>query len=75
MTLAICHHYRLLLGKTEVGLLKPDLVIYLRIDPALAAQRAGYGDEALERADFQQAVRTKMEMLINSRFWKVSDDF
>lgn len=35
----------------------PDLVIQLDIDPALAAQRAGYGDERYERLEFQSRVR------------------
>ncbi|KAI6184264.1 DTMP kinase [Aphelenchoides bicaudatus] len=55
--------------KTELGLLKPDLVIYLNADPQATSNRAGFGDEALERADFQLKVYKQMKRLINHNFW------
>lgn len=57
--------------KTELGLLKPDLVIYLDADSAATATRAGFGDEALERADFQLKVYNQMKVLVNPGFWVV----
>jgi len=58
---------------TEVGLLKPDLVIYLNADPAVTAERAGFGDEAFEKADYQQKVYKHMKELINPEFWEEVD--
>ena len=39
----------------EDGLVKPDLVLWLRADAETAQQRPGFGDEALERPDIQKA--------------------
>lgn len=58
--------------KTEIGLLKPDVVIYLDADSNATAKRAGFGDEALERADFQLKVYSQMKTLNNPDFWVVS---
>jgi dTMP kinase len=57
--------------ETEVGLLKPDIVIYLDADPAETAKRAGFGDEALEKLDFQQKVHKEMKKLFNDSYWTV----
>ena len=46
---------------TQSGLPKPDLVIYLRIEPGAAATRAGYGQEALETSPVQHAVFDQYE--------------
>ncbi len=40
-----------------MNLPRPDLVIFLDLNPDEAVKRGGYGDEAYEKRDFQQAVR------------------
>ncbi|KAJ4822533.1 dTMP kinase [Turnera subulata] len=40
----------------EIGLLAPDLVLYLDIPPEKAAERGGYGGERYERLEFQRKV-------------------
>lgn len=57
--------------ETELGLLKPDLVIYLNADPAMTSKRDGFGDEALEKAEFQLRVYEQMKALVNYDFWVV----
>lgn len=42
----------------DVGLPQPDLVLFLDLDDAAAAQRGGYGEERYERRDVQTRVRT-----------------
>jgi len=58
---------------TEFGLLKPDLVIYLEADPLVTAKRAGFGDEAFEKTDYQLKVHKQMKALFNSDFWQEID--
>ncbi|XP_059315741.1 thymidylate kinase-like [Lycium ferocissimum] len=41
---------------SEVGLLDPDLVVYLDISPEKAAERGGYGGERYEQLEFQKKV-------------------
>lgn len=41
----------------EKGLPAPDMVIFLDIDPAVAARRKEYGEERFERVEFQGLVR------------------
>ncbi|KAG7263320.1 hypothetical protein CRUP_002212, partial [Coryphaenoides rupestris] len=38
----------------EVGLPKPDLVLYLQLNPSTAAQRGEFGSERYETSSFQQ---------------------
>ncbi|KAF2317470.1 hypothetical protein GH714_022583 [Hevea brasiliensis] len=40
----------------EIGLLAPDLVLYLDITPEKAAERGGYGGERYEKLEFQKKV-------------------
>ena len=35
------------------GLVRPDLVFYIKISPEQLAKRAGYGDERFEKLPFQ----------------------
>lgn len=60
--------------ETEIGLLKPDIVIFLDADPIETAKRAGFGDEALEKFEFQETVAKKMKSLVNPEFWTVGLD-
>lgn len=41
----------------DVGLPRPDLVVFLDLRPEEAMKRGGYGDEAYEKREFQQIVR------------------
>ncbi|XP_068666226.1 thymidylate kinase-like [Aristolochia californica] len=47
----------------EMGLLAPDLVLYLDIPPEKAADRGGYGVERYEQLDFQQKVAQHYQIL------------
>lgn len=49
---------------TEVGLPKPDVVIYLQASRREQASRPGFGDERFEKIDFQDKIRKNFEMLI-----------
>lgn len=40
----------------DIGLPAPDLVVYLRVNNAVAAARAGFGEERYEKAEFQEKV-------------------
>ncbi|KAL5032038.1 hypothetical protein BDV3_000634 [Batrachochytrium dendrobatidis] len=52
--------------RPDMGLLKPDLVLYLDLDPKIAAARAEYGSERYETIEFQAAVRRN--------FYQIADD-
>jgi dTMP kinase len=41
----------------DVGLPKPDAVVFLDLEPEEAEKRGGYGDEKYEKKDMQQRVR------------------
>lgn len=41
----------------EVGLPRPDFVIFLDLDPEEAKRRGGYGDEKYEKLELQEKVR------------------
>lgn len=56
----------------EVGLLAPDLVVYLNIPPEKAAERGGYGDERYEKLEFQKKVAECYNTLRDAS-WKVVD--
>lgn len=47
----------------DVGLLKPDCVILLDIDPVVASQRQEYGAERYEQLELQQRVRSNFHLL------------
>lgn len=49
----------------EVGLPKPDLVMFLKLSPAEAALRGQYGQERYETSAFQLAVQEKFDQLID----------
>ncbi|XP_021855457.1 thymidylate kinase [Spinacia oleracea] len=56
----------------EMGLLAPDMVLYLDISPEKAAERGGYGDERYECVDFQGKVRENYRALHDAS-WKIVD--
>ncbi|KAL6997587.1 dTMP kinase [Sarracenia purpurea var. burkii] len=53
----------------EMGLLAPDLVLYLDIPPEKAAERGGYGGERYEQIEFQKKVAHSYHMLRDAS-WK-----
>ncbi|RVE73799.1 hypothetical protein OJAV_G00034800 [Oryzias javanicus] len=61
--------------KPDVGLPKPDLVMFLQLSPAEAALRGQFGNERYETRAFQNAVQQKFELLMKdpSVNWQVID--
>uniref|UniRef100_A0A1A7X5X5 Thymidylate kinase n=1 Tax=Iconisemion striatum TaxID=60296 RepID=A0A1A7X5X5_9TELE len=61
--------------KPDVGLPKPDLVMFLQLSPAEAALRGQFGNERYETSVFQKSVQQKFEQLMKdpSVNWKVID--
>ncbi|KAM4549289.1 thymidylate kinase [Odontesthes bonariensis] len=61
--------------KPDVGLPKPDLVMFLQLSPAEAALRGQFGDERYETKVFQKAVQERFEQLMKdvSVNWQVID--
>ncbi|CAN6702865.1 unnamed protein product [Malus baccata var. baccata] len=56
----------------EIGLLAPDLVVYLDIPPEKAAERGGYGGERYKQLEFQKKVGHNYQVLC-SPTWKIID--
>ncbi|XP_041127143.1 thymidylate kinase-like [Polyodon spathula] len=59
----------------DVGLPKPDLVLFLQLSPREAAQRGHFGAERYENTDFQKAVQARFQQLMRDRSvkWEVID--
>lgn len=59
----------------DVGLPKPDLVMFLQLSPSEAALRGQFGEERYESSVFQRAVQQKFEELMKdpSVNWQVID--
>ncbi|XP_015901678.1 thymidylate kinase isoform X2 [Ziziphus jujuba] len=56
----------------EIGLLAPDVVLYLNIPPEKAAERGGYGGERYEKLEFQRKVAQSYQNLHDAS-WKIID--
>ncbi|KAA3458419.1 thymidylate kinase-like isoform X1 [Gossypium australe] len=56
----------------EIGLIAPDLVVYLDITPEKAAERGGYGGERYDQLEFQRKVAQHYKLLKDSS-WKIVD--
>ncbi|KAG8223231.1 hypothetical protein J437_LFUL003582 [Ladona fulva] len=54
----------------DIGLPRPDLVVFLDLDPRTAASRVGYGEERYEHRRFQEVVRENFLKLKEDN-WKV----
>eukprot|EP00262_Sarcandra_glabra_P006543 TRINITY_DN1887_c0_g1_i5.p1 TRINITY_DN1887_c0_g1~~TRINITY_DN1887_c0_g1_i5.p1 ORF type:complete len:231 (-),score=20.86 TRINITY_DN1887_c0_g1_i5:359-1051(-) len=54
----------------EMGLLAPDLVVYLDIPPEKASERGGYGEERYEQLEFQRKVAQHYQILCDPT-WKL----
>ena len=57
----------------EVGLPRPDLVIFLDLEPEAAEERGGYGDEKYEKREMQEKVRQLFHALKDSEEEEASD--
>ncbi|KAK3575306.1 hypothetical protein QTP86_023426 [Hemibagrus guttatus] len=59
----------------DVGLPKPDLVMFLQLNPSVAAERGEFGTERYETSSFQRNVQQRFEQLMKdpSVNWKVID--
>lgn len=59
----------------DVGLPKPDLVMFLQLNPSVAAERGEFGTERYETSTFQRTVQQRFEQLMKdpSVNWKVID--
>ncbi|KAL3108533.1 hypothetical protein niasHT_015455 [Heterodera trifolii] len=58
---------------SEVGLLRPDLVLFFDVDVANVSARGGFGSEVMERSEFQSKVYAQMGTLFNASFWRRID--
>ncbi|XP_046440807.1 thymidylate kinase-like [Daphnia pulex] len=58
--------------QSDSGLLKPDLVIFLDIDPVEAQTRGQYGSERYENLEMQKVVRSNYLKLLDES-WRVVD--
>jgi dTMP kinase len=56
----------------DVGLLRPDVTLFLDIDPREAESRGGYGEERYEKSDFQLQVRERFHAL-KDESWVIVD--
>ncbi|CAL5415240.1 unnamed protein product [Camellia sinensis] len=56
----------------EMGLLAPDLVLYLDIPPEKAAEKGDYGGERYEQLEFQRKVARSYQILHDAS-WKTID--
>ncbi|ONK57974.1 uncharacterized protein A4U43_C09F6340 [Asparagus officinalis] len=56
----------------EVGLIAPDLVLFLDVPPERAAERGGYGTERYEQLEFQKKVAQYYSMLRDPT-WEIVD--
>ncbi|EER18399.1 thymidylate kinase, putative [Perkinsus marinus ATCC 50983] len=57
----------------DVGLPKPDLVVFLDLSPEAAAKRGAYGEERYEKEDLQMKVRTMYTKFEKEPFWRIFD--
>ena len=58
--------------KPEVGLPRPDAVLYLNLSAEEAAKRAEFGGERYEQTDFQKTVAINYDELWDNSYWQVS---
>ena len=54
----------------DIGLIEPDLVIYLKVDPTICSTRNEYGNERYEKEQFQQTVKEQFEQLFEEDQYK-----
>jgi dTMP kinase len=54
----------------DIGLPRPDAVLYLTLSSEVAAKRGGFGIERYEQTDFQKKVASNFELL-KDESWQV----
>ncbi|KAI1706931.1 thymidylate kinase domain-containing protein [Ditylenchus destructor] len=57
----------------EVGLPRPDLVLFFDVDPDKTSSRDGFGDEVMERSEFQKKVYANVQQIFNDKYWRRID--
>lgn len=56
---------------SDKGLICPDIVLYLKIDPIVASKRSQYGEEIYEKIEFQKQVLQKFETFEKEeQYWR-----
>ncbi|KAK3730212.1 hypothetical protein RRG08_034958 [Elysia crispata] len=55
----------------DVGLIKPDKVIYMTLSENKASERADFGEERYEKKEFQAKVEKIFEQLHDPSYWQV----
>ncbi|XP_005099718.2 thymidylate kinase [Aplysia californica] len=55
----------------DVGLIKPDKVIYMMVSGDCASQRSQFGEERYEKLDFQVKVKNVFKQLEDPDYWQV----
>ena len=55
---------------SDHGLLSPDITLFLDIDPLVAKERGGYGNEIYEKLEYQIKVRSAFHKL-KTDDWKI----
>lgn len=58
----------------DVGLINPDIVLYLTASSNTVLQRPGFGDEIYEALDFQLKVKQNYELLKEENWKELSTD-
>jgi dTMP kinase len=58
--------------QADLGIIRPDTVLYFDMDPEKAAERGGFGDERLEDAKLQRRVYAEMKLL-RQPYWQVRE--
>ena len=56
----------------DVGLIKPDKVIYMTLTGDKASERADFGEERYEKKEFQAKVEKIFEQLHDPTYWQVN---
>lgn len=58
---------------SEVGLPRPDAVLFMSLSPEQAAARGGFGEERYETQERQAAVRQQFALLHDASYWHTID--
>uniref|UniRef100_A0A0G4GM40 Thymidylate kinase n=1 Tax=Chromera velia CCMP2878 TaxID=1169474 RepID=A0A0G4GM40_9ALVE len=58
---------------SDSGVIAPDAVFFLKVDPEVAAKRGDYGQERYERLETQKRVAAAYGTFDGEPFWKVLD--
>uniref|UniRef100_A0A2C9M839 dTMP kinase n=1 Tax=Biomphalaria glabrata TaxID=6526 RepID=A0A2C9M839_BIOGL len=56
----------------DIGLIKPDKVIYLSVNEQIMSERANYGNERYEKIDFQKRVHN-IFLQLQEPYWQLKN--